>query len=168
MKNFTIIQPYTDEFLKWNEATQKYELTLEFVKLAMDVNFANDSITERRIKQNTKTVYNFIKYRCYSGNSAYIDVLLNKTEEGRRFIKDVLLCQFEADNETAYNDLVKQPAIDVASGKEIDRDKLWANQVSVETEQLVYSNESYFGFNIMVRYTFPPLLKVYLKGGLNK
>lgn len=168
MKNFNIIQPYTDNFLKWNEATQRYELTLEFVKLAMDVNFANDSITERRIKQNTKVVYNFIKYRCYSGNSAYIDVLLNKTEEGRRFIKDVLLSQFEADNETAYNDLVKQPAIDVASGKEIDRDKLWANQVSVETEQIIDSSSSYFGFNIMISYPYPPILANYLKGGLNK
>lgn len=166
MKNLTFIEPSTDEILKWNESTKRYELTLEFVKSELDVNFANDGVTEKRIKKNSRKIYNFIKARSHSLNLPYIDILLNRTKEGREYLKAVLLEQMEADNETAFNDLSSQPAIDVASGRNIDRDALEANQVSVDTEQLIMRGSEFFGFNIVLLQPFPPLLQTYLRGAI--
>lgn len=166
MKNLIFIEPTTDNVLKWNEDTQRYELTLQFVKSELDVNFANDGVTEKRIKKNSRKIYNFIKYRTHSANTPYIDILLNRTEEGRRFLKDVLLEQLEADNETAFNDLSSQPAIDIASGREISRDSLQENQISVDTEQIIDRSAEYFGFNIVLQCPYPPLVQQYLRGAI--
>ena len=88
--------------------------------------------------------------------------MLNKTEQGRQVLKDVLLEQLEADNETAFNDLSSQPAINVGTGQEISRESLQANQISVDTEQIIDRNADYFGFNICVMTRFPPALQLYL------
>ena len=162
MENLKFIQPYTDEVLKWNDATKKYELTIQFAKSELDIHFADDGVLEKRIKKNSRKIYNYIKYRSHSGNSHFIDTLLNKTEQGRQFLKDVLLEQLEADNETAFNDLSSQPAINVGTGQEISRESLQANQISVDTEQIIDRNADYFGFNICVMTRFPPALQLYL------
>lgn len=163
MKNLTFKQPYSDEFLIWNSQTKKYELSLQFVKSELgDVHFADDGVLEKRIKKNSRKIYNYIKYHSYSGNSYFIDVLLNKTQEGREFIKEVLLEQMEADNETGYNDLSSQPAINISNGQEISRESLQANQISVDTEQLIERNADWFGFNICIMTRFPPALQLYL------
>ena len=162
MENLQFTQPYTDEVLKWNDATKKYELTIQFVKNEMDVHFADDGVLEKRIKKNSRKIYNYIKYHSYSGNAHFIDVLLNKTKQGREFLKDVLLEQLEADNETAFNDLSSQPAINIGTGQEISRDSLQANQISVDTQQIIDRNADYFGFNICLMTRFPPALQLYL------
>ena len=162
MENLTFTQPRTDEFLKWNDESQRYELTLQFVKNELEVHYADDAVLERRIKKNSRKIYNYIKYHSYSGNSYYIDVLLNKTEEGRKFLKDVLLEQLEADNETGFNDLSSQPAVNISSGQVIDRDELQRNQISVDTEQIIESSARYFGINICLMAPFPPALQLYL------
>lgn len=164
MKTLNFIKPKSDSVLNWNETTNQYELTPEFVKANFDVNYSDDATLEKRIKKNSRKIYNFIRYRAYSGNFTYIKILLNRTVEGREFLKNVLLEQLEADNETGFNDLSSQPAIDMASGRELSRDSLYENQISVDTEQLIEANSEYFGFNIMVRYSFPPMVKVYLGG----
>ena len=166
MKNLTFITPYTDSILKWNETTNRYELTLQFIKSELDVNFANDDVTEKRSKKNSRKIYNFIKARTHSKNTPFIDLLLNRTEEGRRFLKDILLEQLEADNETGFNDLSSQPGIDIASGREIDRDSLERNQISVDTEQIAYRNDEYFGFNILLAEPYPPTIYFYLRGSI--
>lgn len=162
MKKLNYIEPRTDSILKWNETTKRYELTLEFVKQEMDVNFADDGILEKRIKKNSRKIYNYIKYRSYSGNYQFLEKLLNHTEEGREFLRDVLLEQLEADNETGFNDLSSQPAINIGSGQEISRESLQANQISVDTEQIIDRNADYFGFNICVMTKFPPALQLFL------
>ena len=162
MENLNFIQPHTDEVLQWNNETNRYELTLEFVKSELDVHFATDEILQKRIKKNSRKIYNYIKYHSYTGNSYFIDVLLNKTEQGRKFLTDVLLEQLEADNETAFNDLSSQPAINVGTGQTIDRDELQRNQISVDTEQIINRNADYFGFNICIMTRFPPALQLYL------
>lgn len=164
MENLHFIQPEDNEFLKWNSQTSQYELKLEFVKSEMDVHFADDNILLKRIKKNSRKIYNYIKYNSYSGNAHCIDVLLNETEEGRTFLKDVLLEQMEADNETAFNDLSNQPAVNVVSGQIIEREELRRNQISVDTEQLIETNSRYFGFNICVMYPFPPIITLSLEG----
>lgn len=162
MKNLNFTQPYTDEILQWNEKSKKYELTIQFVKSELDVHFADDSVLESRIRKNSRKIYNYIKYHSYSGNSYFIDVLLNKTKEGRDFLKEVLLEQLEADNETGFNDLSSQPAVNVANGQVIDRNELQRNQISVDTEQLIERNADWFGFNICIMTRFPPALQLYL------
>lgn len=162
MKNLHFIQPRTDEVLKWDDKSKKYELTMEYVKSEFSINFADDGMLEKRLKKNTRKIYNYIKYHSYSGNSYFIDVLLSKTEEGREFIKDVLFEQFEADNETGYNDLSSQPAINLASGQTLDRDELRRNQISIDAEQIIDRSADYFGFNICLMSRFPPALQLYL------
>lgn len=164
MENLHFIQPTDNEYLKWDEPTKRYELKLEYVKSELDVHFADDAVLEKRIKKNSRKIYNYIKYHSYSGNSHNIGVLLNKTEEGRQFLKDVLLEQLEADNETAFNDLSSAPAVNVANGQIIDRDELQRNQISVDTEQIIERNADYFGFNICIMTRFPPVLQLYLSG----
>ena len=128
----------------------------------METHYADDNVLDKRIKKNSRKIYNYIKYHSYSGNSYFVDVLLNKTEEGRRFLKDILLEQMEADNETGFNDLSSQPAVNVANGNIIDRDELRRNQISVDTEQIIERNTDYFGFNICLMSRFPPALQLYL------
>lgn len=163
MKALNFTKPYTDDILIWNATLQQYELAPQFVKSNLDVHFADDDILSKRIKKNSRKVYNFIKYRAYSGNVPYIQVLLNKTLEGRDFLTKVLLEQLDADNETGFNDLSSQPSIDMATGRELNRESLYANQVSVDTEQLIETNNAYFGFNMMVQYAFPPMIKLYIE-----
>ena len=162
MNKLNFIQPYTDETMIWNSKTNKYELSPAFVKSEMETHYADDNVLDKRIKKNSRKIYNYIKYHSYSGNSYFVDVLLNKTEEGRRFLKDILLEQMEADNETGFNDLSSQPAVNVANGNIIDRDELRRNQISVDTEQIIERNADYFGFNICLMSRFPPALQLYL------
>ena len=163
MRTLNFTQPYTDDVLTWNSSLQQYELTPQFVKSNLDIHFADDDILAKRIKKNSRKVYKYIKYRAFSGNVPYINTLLNQTLEGREFILQVLLEQLDADNETGFNDLSSQPAIDMASGREINRESLFANQISVDTEQLIDTNNEYFGFNIMVQYAYPPMIRLYLE-----
>jgi hypothetical protein len=165
MKTLTFIKSSDTEALKWNETTKRYELKLEFVKQEMDVNFADDGVTEKRIKKNSKKIYNYIYYHSYGANKPFIERLLNETKQGQEFLKDVLLEQFEADNETAFNDLSSQPAVNIANGQIIDRDELQRNQISVDTEQIIERNADYFGFNICVMTKFPPALILFLMRG---
>lgn len=164
MKPLNIKKPYDDQFLKFNEATKRYELTIEFVKNEFDSNFRDDKVLQRRIEKNSRKIYNYIKYHSYSGNSELINKLLNETEEGRLFLKAVLYEQMDADIETGFNDLSSQPAINVANGQIIDRPELQKNQISVDAEQIIDRNADYFGFNICVMTRFPLMLQLYLKG----
>ena len=164
MKKLTFINPQDTEFLKWNESLKQYELKPEFVKSEMDVHFADDGILAKRIKANSKKIYRYIKYHSYTANHEEVMRVLNHTKEGQEFLKDVLLEQMEADNETAFNDLSRQPAVNVTSGQIIDRAELQRNQISVDTEQIIDSNSDYFGFNICLMTRFPPALVLFLRG----
>lgn len=162
MKTLTYIQPSDTDYLKWNEKTKRYELSREFVKNEMNVNFADDGVLDNRIRKNSRKIYNYIKHNSYTANHPFIEKLLNNTKEGQEFLKDVLLEQLEADNETGFNDLSSQPAVNISSGQIIDRDELQRNQISVDTEQLIENNADYFGFNICIMTKFPPALILFL------
>lgn len=152
----TKIQPYSDDKLVFNQ--DKYELAFEYVKSMFDINFRNDDELKRRIAKNSRKIYNFIYYRIHSANRLIAETLLNNTEQGRKFLLDVLTEQFEADNESGYNDLSSVAPINVANGQVIDRNLLYQNQISVDAEQIIDRNVEYFGINIMYQAPLPYLL----------
>ncbi len=163
MKQLHKIKPYSDNELVWNENTKQYELTLEYFKSNYDDNFADDEETKKRLKKNSRLIYRFIKYRTCSYNRRIVDKVINYTQEGRNFIKEMLSTQMESDVETAYNDLSKIPAINVANGQVIDRNLLHANEVSVPTEEIWDSSDDWFGFRLGYQAPYPPIYFVMFK-----
>lgn len=155
MKKLTPISPYSDSKLYYNETTKQYELTFEFVKAEYDDNFRDDETLKKRIKKNTRTVYNFVKYRINSYNRPIVDIILNKTQQGRDFIFDLLRAQFESDVDSGYNDIGIQAPINTANGQIIPREEIRKNLVSVETEQIFDNSQDYFGLNIGYQGVFP-------------
>lgn len=162
MRNLKYLAPYSDGVLNWNEKTKKYELTMEYVKENFDISFRDDKVLSRRLRKNTDKVYNYINSVVYSGNQLIVKNIINKSEQGRKFIIDVLKTQFEADNETGYNDLTLQPAINVSNGQILDRNEFIRNKVSVDTEELIDNSIDYFGFNLLVQVPFPQAIFIYL------
>lgn len=163
MKTLHKIKPYSDEDLIWNEKTKQYELTLEYFKANYDENFVDDEETKKRLHENSKLVYRFIKIRTCSYNRRIVNNVINFTQEGREFIKEMLSTQMEADVDSGYNDLSKQPAINLANGRDIDRALLSANEVSVPTEEIWDSSDDYFGFRLGYQAPFPAIYFVMFK-----
>ena len=153
--NITKIKPYSDETLTYNETTSQYELTMEYVKDNFEVTFKNDEVLKKRIKKNSRNIYRFIINRGHTANSEVIKFLLNKTEEGRRFLIEVLSTQMEADLASGYNDMGDTPAVNLNNGQVIDRAELIRNQVSVNTEELINNSASYFGISIIYQAPYP-------------
>ena len=146
-------KPYNDEKLVWNEQTNRYELTIEYVSNLFDNTFKDTGVLAKRITKNSRKIYNFIYARANSHNKEIIDFVLNNSENGRNFLIAVLTEQIEADLETGFNDLSSIPAVNTATGQVIDRNQLVLNQISVDAEQIVQSSANYFGFSII--YTAP-------------
>lgn len=149
------ILPYNDNLLEFNEKTQKYELTIETIKNNFDVYFNDDGVLTKRIRKNSRLIYNYIFSHSYSGNKRVILHFLHFTDKGREFLYDALLSQMEADLESGYNTLIDQPAIDFKNGSVINRNEIVRNQVSVATEQILLSSMGYFGFNLLYSAPFP-------------
>jgi len=163
MKQLHKIKPYSNKDLKWNEKTKQYELTLAYCKDLFDDNYADDGVLQKRIEKNSRLIYRWIRYRVYSRNRQIVANVINYTQEGRDFIKEMLTVQMEADSETGYNDLSKTPAVNVSNGQIIDRNQLWLNQVCVDAEQVFDSSDDYFGFRIGYQASFPPIYFVYFR-----
>lgn len=157
MKQVRIIKPYSDDSLTFNEKTKRYELTIEFCKANYDSTFRDDGVLERRIKKNTRTVYNFIWDRVASYNKNVVDYLLNNTQEGRDFILELLSTQMEADIESGYNDTGNLTPINASNGQIIDRGEIKRNVVSVDTEAVFDRSDSYFGLRINYQGPLPPI-----------
>lgn len=145
----TYMQPTNDENMEFDTSTAHYLLTLQFVKSEFDINFKDDETTMKRIKKNSRKIYNVLFARAYSANAKLLWYVLNNTKEGRAWLFDMLKEQFEADNESAYNDLSSQPAINMSSGSVIAREELARNQISFDTEQIMERSATYLGFNVM-------------------
>lgn len=156
MKTLTVIKPYSDNTLNYNETTEQYELTSSYCKDAYDHTFKNDEILQRRIEKNSDKIYDFIFSRVCTANNRVVRKIINETREGREFVRKLLSYQMEADTQTAYNDLTQQPAVNVANGQVIPREELLRNQVTVDVEQLLNNNARYLGINIWYSAPFPP------------
>ena len=154
--NLNIIQPYNDDVLEFNEDTMRYQLKLAYVKTLRDVMpYKTDRMAQDRIKKTSLRIYNWIVNNSNSANRPVIYFLLNKTEQGRKFLIEVLSSQMEADMDYGYNDLVVRPALNAATGQLGDRDLLKLNTISVEAEEIIDDSVSYFGFNLVRLVEFP-------------
>lgn len=159
MKTLEIIKPYDDNTLEFNQETGRYQLTLKYVKTLRDaLPYKTDRIAQQRIKQNSLRVYNYIVLHSNAVNRQAVILLLNRTEEGRKYLIEVLTSQMEADLEYAYNDLMVRPLINATNGQSGDRDQYRQNAISLETEMLIEDSVGYFGINLTYMGMFPPYL----------
>ena len=156
MKPLKVIKPYSDDSLKYDETTERYYLTPEYVKGAFDFTFKNDQILDREIERNTDNIYDFIFSRVNTNNATTVKVLLNRTAEGRKFIMKLLSYQMEANMESGFNSTGKIPLVNASNGQILPREEVARNQVSVEVERLLYNSNTYLGINIFYQGTFPP------------
>ena len=149
--------PYNDESLEWNEQTGRYQLTLAYAKTLFDVfPIKSDQVAKRRLKETSRLVYNYILGRCYTGNRTLVNYLLNHTENGRRFLKEVLSLQVEADFTTGINSLGKMPAINMSTGHTIERTMIKENQLCVAATDEIEQSANYFcGINLLLQCAYP-------------
>lgn len=150
-----IKEPYDDDKMRFDGSANRYVLTLEYAKKEFEETFRDDGVLSKRLNKNSRKVYDFIHYRGATANRPVVDFLLNRTEQGREFILQVLTAQMEADTESGYNDLSSTPAINASNGQYIDRNLLAQNQLCVDAEQIIDQSASYFGVSIVLRTQFP-------------
>lgn len=156
MKDLIITTTSIDEnILEWNAINQRWQLTMQYAKTLCDaMTYKNDSVLKQRIKKTSTRVYNYIVSHSNTVNRSVIDFLLNKTEQGQRFLIEVLTAQLEADMEYGYNEIAIIPTINTATGQVGDRDQYRLNTISIECEQIIDDSAKYFGFNICIMYPF--------------
>ena len=106
MRNLKIITPYNDDELSFNNETSRYELTPQYCKDNFEANFRNDNILAKRIALNSRVIYNYIITHCALVNRSVVMFLLHRTEQGRKFLTEILTAQMYADIETGYNDIL--------------------------------------------------------------
>lgn len=149
--------PINDHTLEFNNETGRYQLTLEEAKTLFDVfPIKSDAVAKRRIKECSRLVYNYILGRCYTGNRTLVNYLLNHTENGRRFLKEVLSLQVEADFTTGINSLGKMPAINMSTGHIIERNMIKENQLCVAATDEIENSPNYFcGINLLLQCAYP-------------
>lgn len=153
-----IIQPRSDSSLEWNPITKQYQLTLEYVKSLWDgepIPYKNDAITKRRIKDTSQRVYSYFSSHCATVNRGAVRLILNRTEEGRKFLIEILKAQMLADMEYGYNDLVRRPVVNASSGQMGDRDEYRRNAISIEAELIIEDSVNYVGINLTYMGMFP-------------
>lgn len=156
-----------ENIMTFDSDVERYVLTLSHVKQELEIPFRDDGVTERRLKKNSRIVYQYIYSHSFSANSKIIKYLINNTASGKRFIYDLLFTQFEADCESGYNDIGIQPYIDAKSKQAIEHDKIEENMLSAQTLQIIESCSTYFnGLNIMCKCAYPR--SVYLRFMENK
>ena len=156
MNGLTIINtPYDDDNLFFNEDTQRYQLTAAYLKNEFGSIYRDDKETERRIKLNSRVIYSYINIHTASFNRHVVNFLLHKTEQGRKFLFDLLSEQQYADLQTGYNDLMYNPAVAFGGGKDVDRNEIRRNELCVAAEDIFQSSSRYFGFNIGYLGQFP-------------
>lgn len=154
MRSITIINHYDDDNLKWNPKTARYELTPQYCKDTFESTYKDDQTLKRRIKLNSQVVYNYINIHVATVNKPVVFFLLNRTQEGRDFLLELLSAQQYADIQTGYNDLMFQPAISF-TGQDKDRLAIKQNALCVAAEQILDESDSYFGVRITYQGQFP-------------
>ena len=162
MKNLTIINPYDDDNLIYNKESGRYELTPQYCKDNFETTFKDDNTLKRRIKRNSQVCYNFIRLHGALVNRPIINFFLNKTQEGRDFLLEILAAQMYADIETGYNDLMFQPAINF-NGQDKDRNAIRQNMLCVAAEEIYEASDDYFGIRISYQGQFPYQYFLYAK-----
>lgn len=91
------IEPYSDEYLFFNEQTGQYEITAQNLldNYGIELNNAvndNPNSIKAVLRLATTSVYNFIHK--HSLNTCEQDWIISHTESGRKIINDALCQQF--------------------------------------------------------------------------
>lgn len=154
MRSLKIISHHDDDNLFYNEKTGRYELTIQYCKDNFDSTFKDDAVLKRRIKLNSQVVYNYIALHVATVNKPVVAFLLNKTQEGRDFLLELLSAQMYADIQTGYNDLLFQPAVNF-TGQDKDRNAIRQNALCLGAEQVFEESDNYFGVRISYQGQFP-------------
>lgn len=147
------IEPFTDDKLEWDGS--QYVLTRAYIKQNFDIAYRDDGILDRRRRKNSIVVYGVIQSRIALQNAKFAKIALNYTEEGRKFILDILTEQMEADLQGGYNDLGSTSAINVANGQVIPRQEIERNLLCVTAELMLDRITNYFPFNIFMQFEYP-------------
>lgn len=163
MNKITPVTPYSDDKLEWDANNGQYRLSLTYCQEEFEDTFKDSDILAQRIKKNSRIVYRFISSRVNSYNRLTALSLINKTEEGRRFIFELLRSQFESDVETGYNDLGNATAVNTSTGQIIPREEIARNIVSVATEDEWDNSQLYFGINLGYQGRFPQYYQIALR-----
>ena len=162
MRKLTVITPYSDDSLTYDENTQRYSLTREYCKANYDATLKNDRVLDREIERNTNNVYDFIFSKVNTKNQQAVQFLLSRTKEGRDLILKALDYQMEANIESGFNSTGKIPLVNPSNGQVLPREEVMRNQVSVEVERLLNNSNLYLGVNIFYQGIFPPyFLNIY-------
>lgn len=156
------LEPKTDEVLEWT-GTQ-YVLTKAFIKQNFDIAYKDDQVLDRRRMKNSRVVYSVITSRLNQANTQMALWLLNNTDCGRTFLRDILSEQMDADLSSGYNDLGMTSAINVANGSVIKREEIERNLLCVNAEMMLQGTTSYFPFNLFVQYEYPWNIRNYVYG----
>lgn len=161
-----VANPYSDNELAFDENTGRYYLTLAGCKALFDIcPIKSDAVVVRRSKETSRLIYNYIYNHCNTNNRDAVEYLLNYTENGREFLKQVLAIQVEADFTTGMNTLGKLPAINVATGQTLDREQMRINQVCLQAEEEMDNSTYYFGgINILYAGIFPSAVFLAIRG----
>ncbi len=137
-----IEKPFDDEYLKYDEINEMYELNISICKTLVGNVYRDDEEMTRRIKLNSLIVYNFIYNHGNTSNKRYTKFILNNTKQGRKFIYKCLQSQIMADAKSGYNDLGSENLVDLATGSVIDRQKIKDNLISVNTEEIIANSKA--------------------------
>lgn len=161
MKNIKVLnKPYNDESLEWNEDTNRYQATLNLAKNLFEVcPIKSDRELQRVIKNLASSIYHYIFSRTHTANRHIVEFLLNNTENGRKFLKEVFECQLESELQYTYGDITKVPVINVQTGQEGNRENYSQNAISIATQQIIEDSAAFFGgINLLLQVQYPSTL----------
>lgn len=161
----TFSNPYNDDTMIYDLKTHRYILSLSYAKSLVGNAYADDGIMEKRLKEISLNVYNFIYSQGHTSNKRYTRFFLNASENGRGLLIEALGAQLCADAENGYNDIVKQNPIDFTNGNVIDRDKMIYNQVCIQCQKIIENSPSDLdGYQIVCQIPYYiPNLEVYME-----
>ena len=114
---------------------------------------------ERVIKNLSSSIYHYIFSRTHTANRHIVEFLLNHTENGRKFLKEVFECQLESELQYTYGDITKVPVINVQTGQEGNRENYSQNAISIATQQIIEDSVAFFGgINLLLQVQYPSTL----------
>ena len=136
MLNTNIIKPYDSPTMKYDPHKHRYILTTVALNEVGNTWKNDQAFIERRLRQISNVVYNYIFSHTHSSNISLVEFVLACTEEGRRAIEEMLTYQLEADVENGYNDISKILPINPANGQVIRHIDIKENAMCIEARNV--------------------------------
>lgn len=137
MLNANIIKPYDSPTMTYDSVKHRYILTTVALNSVGNTWKDDQAFIERRLKQISNVVYNWIYSHTHTSNIALVEFVLACTEKGRQVIEEALTYQLEADVENGYNDISKILPINPANGQVIKQTDIKENAICIETRNVL-------------------------------